>query len=425
MRKKLLHNWGLKLASLVLAFVLWFLVVQINDPTDTGTFSNIQVKLTNTDLLEKENKVYEILDNSDVVRVTVRAPGSIIDKLRSTDIVAEADVSRLTDINTVPITYYVMNADVDYTIEGNHDFVKLNVEEKASKYVSLVSNPVGEVADGFIVGNVTLDQNMIEVSGPESAVEQVAYARADINVSGASNSLSANVDIRLYDKEGEEVTYDTIKKQADYAHISVEVLAVKEVPIELAYTGTPEEGYMTTGVVECNPATIRIAGTLSTISNVSKISIPEERLSIEGAQDTVSEIVNIREYLPDNVKVADSSVGINVKVSIYIEPIVEKTLQIPAHNLNVINLPTGLNASLPQNVATYTLQVEGLGSTITPLRADTVTGTLDMKAWMEEQGVAHIVPGTYQVPVAFNLAEDVTVANEVTAQVIVKEEDES
>ena len=103
MRKKLTHNLGLKLASLVLAFILWFLVVQINDPKDTERFTNVQVKLINTELLEKEGKVYEVLDNTDKVSVTVSAPRSIIDQMRASDIVAEADVSRLTDINTIAI----------------------------------------------------------------------------------------------------------------------------------------------------------------------------------------------------------------------------------------------------------------------------------------------------------------------------------
>ena len=49
MKKLLTRNLGLKLASLVLAFVLWFLVAQIYDPKDTVTFNNIQVKLTNTE----------------------------------------------------------------------------------------------------------------------------------------------------------------------------------------------------------------------------------------------------------------------------------------------------------------------------------------------------------------------------------------
>ena len=49
MKKLLTRNLGLKLASLLLAFVLWFLVAQIYDPKDTVTFNNIQVRLINTE----------------------------------------------------------------------------------------------------------------------------------------------------------------------------------------------------------------------------------------------------------------------------------------------------------------------------------------------------------------------------------------
>ena len=78
MKKALTRNLGLKLASLVLAFVLWFLVAQIYDPKDTVTFNNIQVRLINTELLDEEGKVYEVLDNSNLVRVTVTGPQSIV-----------------------------------------------------------------------------------------------------------------------------------------------------------------------------------------------------------------------------------------------------------------------------------------------------------------------------------------------------------
>ena len=51
MKKLLTKNPGLKAFSLLLAIVLWFLIVQIEDPVETRSFSNIPVKLTNTELL--------------------------------------------------------------------------------------------------------------------------------------------------------------------------------------------------------------------------------------------------------------------------------------------------------------------------------------------------------------------------------------
>ena len=103
MKKKILRNWGLKLISLVIAFMLWYLAVSTDDPKETQTYSNIPVVLRNAELLEQENKVYEI-QGSILTRVSVRAPRSVIEQLRASDIVAEADMNMLTDINTIAIT---------------------------------------------------------------------------------------------------------------------------------------------------------------------------------------------------------------------------------------------------------------------------------------------------------------------------------
>lgn len=64
-----------------------------------------------------------VLDNSNLVRVTVTGPQSIVkSELRRNDIVAEADMSKLTDINTIAITYYCENISNDSVeIRGNHD----------------------------------------------------------------------------------------------------------------------------------------------------------------------------------------------------------------------------------------------------------------------------------------------------------------
>ena len=242
MKKLLTRNLGLKLASLLLAFVLWFLVAQIYDPKDTVTFNNIQVRLINTELLDEEGKVYEVLDNSNLVRVTVTGPQSIVkSELRRSDIVAEADMSKLTDINTIAITYYCENISNDSVeIKGNHDSVRLNVEDKTSKWIKLESNTIGDVASGYMIGNVTLDQTNIEVTGPKSAISQVDHAGVDINVTDSTTSLSANVDIKLYDADDNELVLESVKKNVDSAYMTVEVLATKEVPVEIEYMVTKD-----------------------------------------------------------------------------------------------------------------------------------------------------------------------------------------
>lgn len=423
--KLLTRNLGLKLASLVLAFVLWFLVAQIYDPKDTVTFNNIQVRLINTDLLEQEGKVYEVLDNSNLVRVTVTGPQSIVkSELRRNDIVAEADMSKLTDINTIAITYYCENISNDSVeIRGNHDSVRLNVEDKTSKWIKLESTTLGEVASGYMIGNVTLDQTNIEVTGPKSAISQIDHAGVDINVADSTSSLSANVDIKLYDADDNELSLETVKKNVDSAHMTVEVLATKEVPVEIEYMGVPEDGYMATGEVESSRSTVKIAGTASALLGVSAITVPEDRMNITGQSSDLVDIINLKEYLPANVRLADKSFDGKITATVYIEPIATKDLSVPAENITISGVPEGMEAEITTEAETYDITVSGLDRDISILRDDTVTGVLDLEKWMNDNNVEELTPGNYTIPVTFNLSEDIMVENDVNIHIRLKNQD--
>lgn len=427
MKKALTRNLGLKLASLVLAFVLWFLVAQIYDPKDTVTFNNIQVRLINTELLDEEGKVYEVLDNSNLVRVTVTGPQSIVkSELRRSDIVAEADMSKLTDINTIAITYYCENVSNDSVeIKGNHDSVRLNVEDKTSKWIKLESNTIGEVASGYLIGNVTLDQTNIEVTGPKSAISQVDHAGVDINVTDSTSSLSANVDIKLYDADGNELTLESVKKNVNSAHMTVEVLATKEVPVEIEYMGVPEDGYMATGEVESSVPTVRIAGTASALVGISAITVPEDRMNITGQSSDLVDIINLKEYLPSNVRLANKSFDGKITATVYIEPIDTKDLTIPADNISITGVPDGMEAEVTSTAEEYNITVSGLTRNVSILRDSSVTGVLDLNQWMEDNGLEELTPGNYTIPVTFNLSEDITVDTDVNIHIRLKNADSS
>lgn len=427
MKKALTRNLGLKLASLVLAFVLWFLVAQIYDPKDTVTFNNIQVRLINTELLDEEGKVYEVLDNSNLVRVTVTGPQSIVkSELRRSDIVAEADMSKLTDINTIAITYYCENVSNDSVeIKGNHDSVRLNVEDRTSKWIKLESNTIGEVASGYMIGNVTLDQTNIEVTGPKSAISQVDHAGVDINVTDSTSSLSANVDIKLYDADDNELTLESVKKNVNSAHMTVEVLATKEVPVEIEYMGVPEDGYMATGEVESSVPTVRIAGTASALVGISAITVPEDRMNITGQSGDLVDIINLKEYLPSNVRLANKSFDGKITATVYIEPIDTKDLTIPADNISITGVPDGMEAEVTSTAEEYNITVSGLTRDVSILRDSSVTGVLDLNRWMEDNGLEELTPGNYTIPVTFNLSEDITVDTDVNIHIRLKNADSS
>ena len=422
MRKKIFHNWGLKLGSLVLAFLLWLLVIQLDDPPDTKTFRGVPVVLTNTELLDEQNKVYQVLDNTDTVTVTVRAPGSIINNLDPSDIVAIADMSKLTEINTIAIAFSVQTADDVESIRGNPDVLRLNVEDRKTKWINLHYNIIGEAAEGYMVSNAQLDLTQIEITGPQSAVDQVSDARVDINVSNATTNLSANVEIQLYDAEGKLLDYGSITKNVNYVRMSVEVLATKEVPVVVSTVGTPAEGFLATGEIRCDPDKVLIAGTSSALANVNRIVIPAEDIDITGASSNVVTSVNIRNLLSDsNVRLADTSLSSNVTVTVFIEPKVEKTLEIAPDNIVILNTPAEISAELVDTDGFFRLTISGLESVVSAVTADTLGARVDLAAWMEEQELEELSPGVHRIPLTFTLSDDVEAENTVMVQVMINE----
>lgn len=422
--KKLLNNIGLKLISIIFAVVLWFLVVIADNPKETRTFANIPVTLTNVELLEKENKVYEVLDNSDFVRVTVEVPRSDLDKLRSSDIVAEADMSKLTAVNTIAINFYVMNEDVSVSnITGNRDMVQLSIEDKVSKWVTVSHHLQGDVAENYMIAGVTLGQTRIRVSGAKSAVDKIDHAAVEFDVAGATTEQSAEVEVKLYDAEGNILDLPTVTKSADHILMTVPVLAVKEVPVELNSMGVPAEGYLPTGEMSCVPPTVRIAGSVSSLANINKISIPQEVLDITGAEGNFESAVNVKSYLPSGIRFADSDFNGRVTATIYIEPKVDRTLMIPEENISVLHMPEGFDWEFDEDALPCSLKISGLNEMISEVQQSDIHGTADIGKWMEDNEIKTLKPGIYKIPVAVQLplSEDIDIKEEVFIQIIIVE----
>lgn len=422
LKKSLQHNWGLKLSSVFLAFVIWFIVTMVGDPQDTRPYSNIQVRLVNTELLENQNKVYEVLDNTDIVRVRVTAPTSVFQSLRAGDIIAEADVSKLTDINTIAITYYVQNANLDVvSFEGDHNAVRLNVEDRASKWIRVAYQTVGEVAEGYVVGNITTDQTSINISGGESAVRQVESAYAELNVEGATNNISANVNIYLRDAEGNRINLDKIEKSAEQLHLTAEILATKVVPVETELSGQPADGYMVVGEKQQSLETVLIAGTLANLAGVSKIQVPETKLDLTGLTDDKTFTVNLKDFLPNNIRLAESDFNGKMTVEVRIKQSRERTLTISAQNISFQNVPAEFEIRPVEDEDGQPLpvqmKVKGLRESVSALHPSNITGTVDIAEWMTNQEISQLVPGIYEIPVTFEMGQYITILENGTIKV--------
>ena len=62
MKSKVMNNFGLKVISLVVAFIVWLVIINTTNPTITKTFTDIPVKVINENVITSLNQVYEVVD---------------------------------------------------------------------------------------------------------------------------------------------------------------------------------------------------------------------------------------------------------------------------------------------------------------------------------------------------------------------------
>lgn len=421
LKKLLFNNWGLKLISLSIAFALWFVVISVNDPIDDKTFTNIKVNLVKTSLLTEKDKVYEVLEGTDQLRyVTFNAPKSIREKIEAGDIIAEADFSDMTSTDTVPIKFSCPKYGNYVTdITGNISYVKLSVEEKNSKWIDIKYKTIGEVADGYVVGNVVLDQNRLEITGPASKVAEITRAEVDVNVTDISNDISARGNIQLKNSDGKTLNYGSINKNIDNVKVSVVVYPTKEIPVVYSTTGIPARGYMKTGEIDATPKTVVVAGPATLLNNLSELTVPQEELDVTDLTGNLVKDVNLRRLLPAGINFKDKTFDGKAKVTVYIEEVAEAELEITSLNLQITNKPNNRIIEYAENVEIPSLHIRGLERYVSTVSVDSLRGIVDIGEWMNDNHMGDLSSGTYQIPVEFALTSKIEQVEPVYVTLVV------
>lgn len=423
MKNKLTNNIGLKIASVFFAVILWLVVTGINNPTIPQTFYDIPVELLHTELITDSGQMYEVLEGTDVIsRVVVRAPSSVIKDLKDENIIATADVRELSSLDTISIKLTTNVSNIN-SITGSNDIVKLKIEDRKSKALTLKATTSGEIESGYMIGDVTTDQNLVRISGPQSVIDTVAKASVDVNVTGITSDIVTNGEIKLYDAEDNEVSTSKLTQNIKSVGVRVSIWQKTTIPIHFTVGGEVPQGYRIIGEPEVNIDTVEIAGKANVLRNISAIDIPAEALDVtDQMEDFVAE-VDIRPYLPENVFLVNSD-DIFRTVTVHIEPEVIKRMEIREERVRITNLPEGYNASISGLEESFVIQVVGLSQDVNALQASNISGVVDIEKWMQEQGMEHPEPGYYTVAVDFGLPENVVLRDEITVMLHISEAQE-
>ncbi|MCH5256147.1 MAG: hypothetical protein J1D87_02595, partial [Lachnospiraceae bacterium] len=423
MKNKLTQNWGLKLGSFLFAAIIWLVVTNINDPIRTYTELNVKVNIQNADLITNSGQVYEVLDDSDIIGVvTISAKRSIIESFNNSNVVAVADMNELTSLNTIPIHLSTNKYnDKLESIRGSIDSVRLNIEDRTSKTLQIRTDTTGTVREGYILGESTLDQNLIEISGPESIISKVKRAAVTVNVSGFTNSIGTDSEIRLYDEDDNIISSNSISKSISKVRVTIEILETKTVPINWNVGGTPARGYQATGEITATRNNILIAGRSKSISNISSIDVPETDLDITGATENVEKLIDIKNYLPDGIILAEENFQGMIQVDIAVEQNSERIVTMYMNRIQILNMPEGLEGKIEADENTYQITLVGLAAVLEELNANSIQASVDVAEYMEDNDIEDLRPGRHTIELKYNLDDNIEVKENIKVRLNVME----
>ena len=423
MKKKLTDNLGLKIGSVLFAALLWLLVTNINNPATTRRVNNVRVTIINGEVLTSQGKIYEVLDDSDVLDyVAITGPKTVMNNIGGGDLVAIADMNKLTADNTIPIELSTVqyNESLD-SIRASSGVVKLKVEDRKSISIPLRAETSGTLQEGYIVGDVTTDQNLVRVSGPESLISMIETAEVSVGIAGFTGDIGTNAEIKLYDANGTEVPKDKLTMNINTVGVNVEILGTKSVPLRFAASGTPANGYRATGVISSSPGTVLLAGKGSALRNLSVIEIPDTEVDITGATGNVTTTVDIRPYLSGSVELAEAGFDGNVAVTVNVEQEITRSITISESNIVIENLPEQYEGVISTYEEEFPIQVRGLAEEVNALDAEQIRGVVDINRLLETGVIEELGEGYYDVNLAFNLTDTVSLRENITVRLNIRE----
>ncbi|MGN0242979.1 MAG: YbbR-like domain-containing protein [Lachnospiraceae bacterium] len=311
---KKINNLGLKILSVLFAILLWFLVLNINDPVATRTYSNIEVKTVNDSALSSLDKVYEIVEG-DVITISVTARRSVLDSLRSKDFRATADLSKLSLTYAAPINVEARRLDsqIQEIRIKNNDMLKLKLEDTKERKLPVSVEVLGTPGSEYVVGTTSASPNIITIKGAQSVVNRIMEARVRVTISGITHNISQQTEIEFFDAEGNEVTATQLECDSKTSLAKVKLHHTKVVDLEIRVKGTVKKGYTMTSV-EYEPKQITVSANKRILSDLETITIDD--VSADNLSEDFQQNYDLTQYLPEGVSLAQNTTEAVVSITV-------------------------------------------------------------------------------------------------------------
>ena len=341
--------------SILVALVIWFYVDSQDTEPRTVRVNNIPVEFTGEDVLMERGLLVTSDMNITIDLELSSSNRTVINNLdRGKDEIrlrVRLDSITSTGPNTLdwelilPDSVYRNSVTVDYASAYS---ITVDVVELYTKSVPIRGERSGTPAEGYVVGEMTFDQDAITVSGEQMAVANISHALVTVDITGATESFSTVAEFQLIDYNGDVIENSTFRTNVETVEVNVPILMIKELPLVIDITESPGST-LADADVTVEPSTITISGDSRSIGRLENVTLTDIDLSKLTGDTSFT--------VPIPIPAGSTSVSGETEATVLItfkDTVTTETFE--TSNISYINEPDGSAVTVVSNTLEVTLR---------------------------------------------------------------------
>lgn len=262
---KLDKRWQLKIVCLLLAIILWFLIINEQNPVSEGSYT-VPVVIENLD------SQYITSNVPKTVYVRLSGPRNTIINVGPSDIKAYIDLADAQEGDMdVPIRIEIPSG--TELKKQSMATAKITVDVYAVREFNLTPHLVGKMDKDSFISNLKIVPEKVVVSGARRLIQKVDKAVVEIPVGDKNEDFSLMAQIHLLAADGSKV--DGLEMTPWQSNLRVSIghnAASKKVPVYVTSYGTVSDG-VTLKALKADPDEVEVRGDANVLQGVSRIDL--------------------------------------------------------------------------------------------------------------------------------------------------------
>lgn len=360
------------LLALLFACGLWLFVVTVEQPESEATYYDIPVVYQNEDVLAERGLM--LVSERPTVTLKLKSTRTNLRNLNEANINILVNLANIRDAKVYSLNYSlsypgtVPNGEIS-VVSASTEQISLKVERRITKQVEVVPVYTGSVPEGMIAHKeeIELDYEYIEVSGPESVMQNVAQAVIQVDLEDQTQTIAGEYIYTLCDEAGEPVDSALLTTNVEVVNLMLKIQQVKEIELRvkvIAGGGATEQ----TSTITIDPQTILVSGPEALLADLEYLEIGTIDLSTMVQAETRTFPILLPEGITNETGMTAATVSVEFPNL--------RTLKLAVNDIKIVGLPEGLEAELITQLLDVT--VRGPAEQMLGLRASDLTVTVDL-----------------------------------------------